>query len=326
MYRQIQIVCPAKIVTGGPESLHQLAQTFSQLGVQTEMVYYPFSVKSETPSEYQKYEVQVGLLHDEIGTLVIFPEILCMDALKIRKADAAIWWLSVDNFLERKYYSYRDKARYCLAVLKGNRPIFPKFSLKNLIHFSKSEYDREFLKSLSLPFHQISGPISRIYTEGKINENQIRRNIILYNPNKGFQTTQKLISKFPQYIFISLKEMNTLSLLKIYREAKIYIDFGHHPGKERMPREAAANGCCVITGMKGSAANEVDIPIPKRYKINEDDLLFFEKFYSLTEFIFNEFDHARNDFEHYRSEVKAELEKHISDVQKVIKNLNIRTQ
>ncbi len=37
------------------------------------------------------------------------------------------------------------------------------------------------------------------------------------------------------------------------RKAKLYIDFGYHPGKERMPREACLLDCCLIIGKDGSA-------------------------------------------------------------------------
>lgn len=38
---------------------------------------------------------------------------------------------------------------------------------------------------------------------------------------------------------------------------------------DRLPREAAANGCCILTGKKGAAANDVDIPIEAAYKLDE---------------------------------------------------------
>ena len=33
---------------------------------------------------------------------------------------------------------------------------------------------------------------------------------------------------------------------------QVYIDFGHHPGQDRLPREAVQCGCVVITGTRGS--------------------------------------------------------------------------
>lgn len=50
--------------------------------------------------------------------------------------------------------------------------------------------------------------------------------------------------------------------------AKVYIDFGSHPGKDRIPREAALSGCVVITGKRGAAANDIDINIPAEFKFD----------------------------------------------------------
>ncbi|VAW80540.1 hypothetical protein MNBD_GAMMA15-2365, partial [hydrothermal vent metagenome] len=38
---------------------------------------------------------------------------------------------------------------------------------------------------------------------------------------------------------------------------------------DRIPREAAICGCCLVTGMQGSAANSVDVPVPGKYKFDE---------------------------------------------------------
>ena len=53
--------------------------------------------------------------------------------------------------------------------------------------------------------------------------------------------------------------------------SKLYIDFGNHPGKDRFPREAVVCGCCIITGKRGSANNNIDIPIPDCYKFKDDE-------------------------------------------------------
>ena len=51
------------------------------------------------------------------------------------------------------------------------------------------------------------------------------------------------------------------------KKAKVYIDFGGHPGMDRIPREAALAGCIVVTNREGSAAFRQDVPIPSQYKI-----------------------------------------------------------
>ena len=51
-------------------------------------------------------------------------------------------------------------------------------------------------------------------------------------------------------------------------ESKMYLDLGLHPGRDKIPREAALLGCCIATSRFGSANNNVDVPIPDNYKFN----------------------------------------------------------
>ena len=56
---------------------------------------------------------------------------------------------------------------------------------------------------------------------------------------------------------------------QLLARARVYIDFGHHPGQDRLPREAAQCGCVVVTGMRGSAGLFADVPLPQYLKIEE---------------------------------------------------------
>ena len=56
--------------------------------------------------------------------------------------------------------------------------------------------------------------------------------------------------------------------------SKIYIDFGEHPGMDRLPREAAINGLIVITNKAGAAFYKEDVGIKEKYKV----LVFDEDF------------------------------------------------
>ncbi|MCX7738527.1 MAG: hypothetical protein N2Z80_03840 [Hydrogenothermaceae bacterium] len=58
-------------------------------------------------------------------------------------------------------------------------------------------------------------------------------------------------------------------MIDILKKAKVYIDFGNHTGKDRIPREAAMLECCVITGRRGIAKYREDVPIPENYKIED---------------------------------------------------------
>lgn len=93
-----------------------------------------------------------------------------------------------------------------------------------------------------------------------------KENIVAYNPKKGFEVTKQLIEFAPDIEWRPIQNMTPKQVQELLAKAKIYIDFGYHPGKDRIPREAAISGCVVITGRRGAAGNAVDINIPDEFK------------------------------------------------------------
>ena len=49
---------------------------------------------------------------------------------------------------------------------------------------------------------------------------------------------------------------------ELLRSSTIYIDFGHHPGRDRIPREASSAGCAVLSTQLGAARFTEDMPLP----------------------------------------------------------------
>ena len=71
--------------------------------------------------------------------------------------------------------------------------------------------------------------------------------------------------------FVAIQNMTREQVYDTLKSAKVYIDFGYFPGPERMPREAVALYCNIITSTEGSAENDVDVPVPKEFKFNTRD-------------------------------------------------------
>lgn len=320
---KIQVVAPAGLRSGGPESLHNLVFQLQLLGVHSEIVYFPYNQQITVTPGYENYTNSSHDIDDSQSTLVIIPETLCMLGFSFKNATTAIWWLSVDHFTQTKYYSYRDYLRYLRLVIRRHRPFGGVNSLDKFLHFSKSYYDEEFLTKHSIKFKRLSGPISSNYINNTDNT-QSRMDVILFNPKKGVEVTHRLRASFPEYQFISLENMNTQELINAYATAKIYVDFGNHPGKERMPREAVTMGCCVITGILGSANNPFDIPIPAEYKINPSREDFLSVFQLCVGKIFTNYKIARLDFEKFKNEVLNEQKQQVDDLLFILKILGIK--
>jgi hypothetical protein len=86
-------------------------------------------------------------------------------------------------------------------------------------------------------------------------------------------------------------------------QSKIYIDFGHHPGKDRFPREAASCGCLIITSFEGSAQFFNDVTIDPKYKFNNIDGVS-----DLIKDIFENFSDHFDNFGLYRKMIADEKE------------------
>ena len=73
-----------------------------------------------------------------------------------------------------------------------------------------------------------------------------------------------------------------------------------------MPREAIMANCCIITGLRGSANNEVDIPILDKYKFNDSGPIDNELFRSLVNNIFTDFEENLYNFSNYKKSIECE--------------------
>ena len=65
--------------------------------------------------------------------------------------------------------------------------------------------------------------------------------------------------------------MTREQVFEVEKMAKVYLDFGYFPGPERIPREAAALYCNIITSQKGAAANDKDVKISGEFKFSLTD-------------------------------------------------------
>lgn len=300
---KIFVCCPGGSVTGGPELLHQLVDALRQLGHDAYITYYPFEKEHAKPSEYYTYDCPVASIEDNSSSLIVIPEVFTKKAKQIINAQVAIWWLSVDNYYQKKGQSWVRDLKMRITTLRRSR--IPLSKMKHLLHFTQSAYARDFLEK-----NLISSLMLTDYLATEHLSEQIRHlnriNVVAYNPKKGAKKTELLIEAFPEIKFVPIKGMTKAQVNELLSTAKIYIDFGLHPGKDRLPREAAMAGCCIITGLSGSAGNNEDITIPGKYKLNDNNRSFIKEFGLLAKSIFSDFEEHSNQFEKYRNLIREE--------------------
>jgi len=110
--------------------------------------------------------------------------------------------------------------------------------------------------------------------------------------------------------------MSRDEVIKTLQKAKVYIDFGNHPGKDRIPKEAATLGCCVITGKKGSAAFFEDVSIPEEYKFKDKEENI-PKIVDKIKDYFKNYEERYKDFSYYGEVIKNEPQRFIEDLKKI---------
>lgn len=302
--KKIQVCCTHG-VTGGPELLHQLVDELRKNGHDATIVYLPLNVPFECPEPYKIYDAPQSALLDEKGVLVVVPEVATAILRQLKNAESVVWWLSVDNYFGiTRESKFIDAYLYLRSILVGRR--LSIMALRRYRHLAQSYYALQFLERIGARAYLLGDYLRGEFFDTKNNAFQKKRDIIAYNPKKGRVITSTLRENNPDLTFVAIENMSPKEVRGLLDSAKLYIDFGHHPGKDRLPREAAMAGCCVITGRRGSANNPYDIPIPEEYKLDERGIDFGAKFRAMALSILKDYDSHCKKFDEYRNVIRAE--------------------
>lgn len=337
---KIYICCPSGVVTGGVELLHQLADVLSNNGRNAFLVYYG-NAEHKIPDSYKKYNVHLAEKIEDINdNIVVLPETMLHLSFGIKKAALVYWWLSVDNFFfgELPYLSIKDLfgfnkklafvqiiKRPAKRVLRGKAIKFSfkqVMSLPNIVcNAYQSEYAKDFLNR--------NGFTNTASLKDFINDDYLsvlpdekaKEDIVAYNPMKGFKFTRKLIKADSSINWVAIQNMTRSQVKDLLLRAKVYVDFGNHPGKDRIPREAAMCKCCIITGKQGSAKFFGDVPIDEnKYKFDQKttDAHIITK---TIKSIFENYNKAIKDYEDYRKMILGEKEEFEQDAIKLFSTI-----
>lgn len=319
---KIFIVIPADIETGGPESLHQLASKLSLDGSEA-YVYYYGKKTEKIPEKYREYNLKVTkIIEDIMGNIIIVPETLTCILKKYKNVKKVIWWLSLDYY---KMYIPCNRVRaacknkdipYILSPIVFFGLLFTKrlrYAITDIgsdqyYHLYNCEYVKEYLIKNNVNEKRmmyLCGPLNELFFNEMIDINR-KEDLVIYNPKKGYEYTSLIIQEFKKkntnIKFLALENMSRKQIVESMSRAKIYLDLGYFPGPERLPREAVMLKCNIIVLENGSAVNEVDVPIPNKYKIKKDKNLI-EETVNLIETSIQYFDNEISEFETYREHV-----------------------
>jgi hypothetical protein len=314
------------------------------------MYYYNYdSNKFRTPihSEYESYKVPYVLEiskdeNNKENILIVYEghnELMLLKKNKeIRKG---VYFVSVDNYyfdraLFRKNAFFFQRALNKLMKLMYKPPFFDVYSQKNLERVVK-KYDYRSDNLLKLAdFYMINSyrglkwfsdlkPMyllpdcyinSRFIQESNNIDLIKKEDVVIFNPKKGYQFTKKIIKFASDIRFIPIENMTREQVINTIKIAKVYIDFGNFPGPERIPKEAAMLGCCVITGKRGCAEFFEDVPIPDNYKF-EDKEENIPKIVNRIKDCFDNFEERHKDFNNSREIIRGGKNRFIEDLRKI---------
>lgn len=334
MGKKIFLLAPANYTTGGVELLHQLTSIINGNGGDASIVYLQDGepCNAPVPDEYRDYQVKVASdVEDDTYSMVIVPEVFVNLIPRFHKAKVIIWWLSVDNFFIANqtrlslFDLYRFDKKIFWAILRWRtkrsrrkRLMVPitlsirkiRKSKQVFMHLYQSEYAKIFLEKNS--FHNIHELSDFIHTKYNDELGREKINAIAYNPKKGIEFTEQLKAMAPDLQWLPIEGLTREGVIELLSRCKVYIDFGNHPGKDRIPREAALCKCIVITGMRGAAKYFEDVPIPQKYKINEKRKSACSDAIALIKDALENYDSCIGDFEPYRNSIASEKSKFIS--------------
>ena len=311
--------------TGGPLAIHQAASKIRANGGKAGILY----VKSGKP--HRAFDLHGGRIVSKISFLsrfkisgqlkafgfqtranfsindhFIVPEIwpdLAYQLLRFGCKNVSIWWLSVDNFPLSK-----------LHTLQSQR------LMRECKHLCQSEYSAEFVRrhgassvsmlsdEIDLHINDVLSPVSR------------RPNDICILPNKAAGAEELLDHLSQVFSIVRLEKMSRRQITETLLNTKIFLDLGHHPGKDRVPREAVLCGAIPVVRAEGAARFEQDVPLPKKLLIESSAFFDGPKFVSLLQDILNNVEDFDDALSRYRA--KIELEKHTfsSEIQALIQN------
>ena len=255
---KVSILCPAGSISGGPEAMHQLCGGLRTRGVDAAMVYYGGSgggrAPCSVPAEYAYCGVEVRpIAEDGPDQMIVIPEVATSLAHRFPTARKAIWWLSVDNYFKWQHLN------------PGPSVLDPG---ADLLHLCQSQYARDFLSraGIAAPLMLTDYLTPGAFALGSPTD---RLPLIAYNPKKAPDALHHLIADRGGRAWIPLEGLDKPALADLLREVRVSIDFGPHPGRDRLPREAALCGAVVITGRRGAAAFADDIPLAASYRLDE---------------------------------------------------------
>jgi len=255
--------------------------------------------------------------------------------IKIQMHQTAIWWLSVDNnnskfkqWKERTDILHLYQSEYAKQYIMKNLDI--NLTIKSASHLSTSASAQSSSIDKNCP-HNVLPMTEFIPDRRPQTDFSIKRDLeVLYNPLKGMHYTDEILKRSGKKFKFSpigggpdgRERISPSDVTKMLHRTKVYIDFGPHPGMDRLPREAALAECIIITNTEGAAKFEQDVPIPSKYKMKEFKV---DAIHALLNESLKNYTERVKDFSDYRKWINSQEERMDTCVKTFLERVTTRT-
>lgn len=288
--------------TGGPEAVHQLVHALLERGVETRIVPARGSLPQGPHKDYSIYNYSLASRIPKIANeperdrnhRLVITEVSPLESWKeLRHTPSEntwLWWLSVNNAPDpRARYFHpasgqtinRSLAVEAIFRAKTQRGFLQKsrtgvtetISLtynkkllnKNISHLAQSYYAVDFCRrQFGKPAKLVSDYLRPL---PDITPAETIRNLVTYNGSRGYSLVGELERAMPDVDFVPIAGMNYQQVCEALDRSAAYIELGHLPGRDRLPREAGRLGTPVVLLQRGAGAYAEDFPLPDRFRI-----------------------------------------------------------
>lgn len=100
-----------------------------------------------------------------------------------------------------------------------------------------------------------------------VNDVKRRSNVVAYNGAKGQWKIHELQVLLPDVEFLPIQGMSFEDVCRALASASLYVEIGHLPGRDRLPREAALLGTPTVLLARGAGFCWQDFPLGVDYRI-----------------------------------------------------------
>lgn len=280
----VSVFYPRGTRTGGPEALHQLVHSLRSLGHDAALV--PLSGTENVPrvAAYGHYDApEISRPRTGPRDAVVIPETWVPRDAVLGGAQRVCWWLSVDNspvFIDQRRREQRLLGEPLAPPTLRSRVRGPVRRLlvpvrvrriAGAVHVAQSAYAQDMVaRRLGEPVGILSDYVvldtaERAASGGRTASD---RPTVSFNPAKGGELVARVQALIDQpVVWLPIVDMTPVEVRAALRRSDVYLDLGHLPGKDRLPREAALSGAVTLVAARGAGANARDFPLPDQHRI-----------------------------------------------------------